>query len=150
MKSIVAEICRAKREARVKPALATELEIRRALSSRGVRFTANTFKAMLRELECDPDIITRRLLRYNGYSLRNEDNANTTQEQQEELSAEARSAGQASTSKHSILSKPAVAESEETLSRPTSTVRGVPNDGQDNPSDGSGPHYADKYWWSEI
>ena len=78
MKSIVAEICRAKREARVMPALATELDIQKALSSRGVRFTADTFRAMLRELERDSDIITHRLLRYNGYSLKSEDNANTT------------------------------------------------------------------------
>lgn len=78
MKLIVAEICRAKREARVVPALATELDIQKALSSRGVRFAADTFKAMLRELERNPDIITHRLLRYNGYSLKSEDNADTT------------------------------------------------------------------------
>ena len=73
MKSIVAEICRAKREARVIPALATELDIQKVLSSRGVRFTADTFKAMIRELERDSDIITHRLLRYNGYSIKGED-----------------------------------------------------------------------------
>lgn len=72
MKSIVAEICRAKRKACVIPALATELDLQRALSSRGVRFTADTFRAMLRKLERDPDIITHRLLRYNGYSIKEE------------------------------------------------------------------------------
>ena len=73
MKLIIVEICRAKRETRVIPALATELEIQRALSSRGVRYTADAFRTMLRELQRDPDIITHRLMRYNGYSIKNED-----------------------------------------------------------------------------
>ena len=73
MRSIVAEICKEKREARVIPALATELNIQRVLSSRGVRSTADTFRAMMRELERDPDIITHRLLRYNGYSIKGEE-----------------------------------------------------------------------------
>ena len=73
MRSIVAEICKEKREARVTPALATELDIQKVLSSRGVRFTADTFRAILRELEREPDIITHRLLRYNGYSIKGEE-----------------------------------------------------------------------------
>jgi hypothetical protein len=139
---IVKEICEVKR-GRVHPVLATERELKRELSRRGVPYTAKSFSDMCNALAADPRITTIRTLNQRAY-------ANNTQEQQEELSAEARSAGQAPTSKHSILSKPAVAESEETLSRPTSTVRGVPKDGQDNPSDGGGPHYADQYWWSEI
>lgn len=73
MKSIVAEICKEKREARVTPALATELDIQKVLSSRGVSFTADTFRTMMRELEREPDIITHRLLRYNGYSIKGEE-----------------------------------------------------------------------------
>lgn len=143
MKSIVAEICRAKREARVMPALATELEIQRALSSRGVPYTAKSFSDMCNALAADPRITTIRTLNQRAY-------ANNTQEQQEELSAEARSAGQKTTGKHAILSKPTVAKSEKNVSRATPTVCGMPEDGEDNTSDGSRPHYADQYWWREI
>lgn len=142
MKSMVAEICEAKR-GRVDPVLATELELKRELSRRGVMYTTESFGKMCSELATDPRITTIRTLNYTAY-------ADNTKEQQEELSATARSAGQTTTGKHSILSKPAVAKSEETLSCSTSTMRGVPEDGEDNPSDGSGSHYADKYWWSEI
>lgn len=73
MKLIIAEICKEKRDARVIPVLATELEIQRALSSRGVRYTADAFRAMLHELQRNPDIITHRLMRYNGYSIKGEE-----------------------------------------------------------------------------
>lgn len=139
---IVEEICEAKR-GKVHPVLATELELKRELARRGVAYTAKSFRQMCSELATDPRITTIRTLNYTAY-------ADNTQEQQEELSAKARGAGQTNTGEHPILPEPAVAASEETLSRPTSTMRGVPEDGEDNPSDGSRPHYADKYWWSEI
>ena len=143
MKSMVAEICRAKREARIMPVLATELELKRELSRRGVTYTTESFGKMCSELAADPRITTIRTLNYTAY-------ADNTQEQQEGLSAEARGAGQTTSGKHSILSEPAVEKSKETLSRPTSTMCGVPEDREDNPSDGGGSHHADKYWWSEI
>lgn len=69
---IVQEICEAKR-GKVHPALATELELKRELSRRGIPYTADTFRMVLRELERNPDIITHRLLRYNGYSIKGEE-----------------------------------------------------------------------------
>lgn len=139
---IVKEICEAKR-GKVHPALATELELKRELSRRGVTYTTESFREMCSNLATDPRITTIRTLNQRAY-------ADNTQEQQEGLSAEARGAGQTTTSKHSILPKPAVAKSEETLSRSTPAMRGMPKDGKDNASDGSGSHHADKYWWCEI
>lgn len=69
LKAVVAEIC-ASKQGRIDPALATELELKQALSSRGVNYTTDTFRAMLRALEADDEIITRRCLRYNGYQIR--------------------------------------------------------------------------------
>lgn len=139
---IVEEICEAKR-GKVHPALATELELKRELSRRGVTYTTESFRQMCSELATDPRITTIRTLNYTAY-------ADNTQEQQESLSAEARGAGQTTTGKHSILSEPAVAKSEATIPRTTSTMCGVPEEGEDNASDGSGSHHADKYWWREI
>lgn len=139
---IVQEICEAKR-GKVRPVLATELELKRELSRRGVMYTTESFGKMCSELATDPRITTIRTLNQRAY-------ADNTQEQQEGLSAEARGAGQTTTGKYAILPKPAVAKSEEVVSRATPTVRGVPEDGEDNPSDGGGSHHADKYWWSEI
>lgn len=139
---IVKEICEAKR-GKVLPVLATELELKRELSRRGVIYTTESFSDMCNALVADPRITTIRTLNYTSY-------ADNTEEQQEELSAKARGAGQTTTGKYSILSEPAVAKSEEIVSRATPTVRGVPEDGEDNTSDGSGSHYVDKYWWIEI
>lgn len=72
MKSLVAEICATKRLNKVEPALATEVELKQGLSRRGVAYTAKSFKVMLAELEAQPDIIVRRLLRYNGYEINQE------------------------------------------------------------------------------
>lgn len=69
MRNLVEEICRAKREARIVPALATELDLKNELSRRGVKWTAETFKQMLAELEARPDIITRRCLKFNAYEI---------------------------------------------------------------------------------
>ena len=142
MKSIVAEICEAKR-GKVHPVLATELELKRELARRGVAYTAESFRQMCSELATDPRITTIRTLNYTAYAY-------NTQEQQEGLSAEARGAGQTTTVQHAILSEPAVAKSETTISGATSTMRGVPDEGKDNTSDGGGSHHSDKYWWSEI
>lgn len=139
---IVKEICEAKR-GKVLPVLATELELKRELSRRGVAYTTESFSNMCNALVANPRITTIRTLNYTAY-------ADNTQEQQEVLSAKARGAGQTTSGKHSILSEPAVAKSEEIVPRATPTMRGVPEDGADNTSDGSRPHYADKYWWFEI
>lgn len=139
---IVKEICEAKR-GKVHPVLATELELKRELSRRGVMYTTESFSEMCSELATDPRIVTIRTLNYTAY-------ADNTKEQQEGLSAKARGARPTTPSKHSILSEPAVAKSEEVVSRATPTVRGVSDDGEDNTSDGGGSHHADKYWWSEI
>lgn len=72
LKAVVAEIC-ASKQGRIDPALATELELKQALSSRGVSYTADTFRLMLQELEADEEIITRRCLRYNGYQIHKKD-----------------------------------------------------------------------------
>lgn len=142
MKSIVAEICEAKR-GKVCPVLATELELKRELARRGVTYTAESFGKMCSELATDPRITAIRTLNHTAYAY-------NTQEQQEELSAKARGAGQTTTGKHPILSKPAVAPREETISRAAPSMCGVSDEGEDNTSNGSGPHYADKYWWREI
>lgn len=139
---IVKEICEAKR-GKVHPVLATELELKRELSRRGVMYTTESFRQMCSELATDPRITTIRILNYTAY-------ADNTQEQKEGLSAKARGAGATTPSKHAILPKPAVAKSEKIVSRATPTMRGVPEGGQDNHGDGGGSHYADKYWWSEI
>lgn len=139
---IVKEICEVKR-GKVCPVLATELELKRELARRGVTYTAESFGKMCSELATDPRITAIRTLNYTAY-------ADNTQEQQESLFAEARGAGQTTTSKYTILPKPAVAKSEATIPRATSTMCGVPEQGEDNASDGSGSHHADKYWWREI
>jgi hypothetical protein len=139
---IVKEICEAKR-GKVRPVLATELELKRELARRGVAYTAESFGRMCSELATDSRITTIRTLNYTAYAY-------NTQEQQEILSAKARGAGQTTTGKYSILSEPAVEKSEAAISRPTSTMCGVPESGEDNTSDGGGPYHADKYWWSEI
>lgn len=74
LKRIVEDICRVKREARIVPALATELEIKRELSRQGVHYTAEFFKQMLSQLEASPDIVVRRLRNYKGFELLNASN----------------------------------------------------------------------------
>lgn len=145
MKQLVVEICQAKREKGVFPVCASELDLKRELSRKGIKWTLEAFSLWLEELKAGPDIIVHEAL--NFYTFYYADN---TQEQQEDLSAEARSAGQTNTGEHSILSKSAVETTEEAISGPASTVRGVPDEGKDNASDGSGSHHTDKYWWREI
>lgn len=77
----IAEICEKKQYQSIDPALTTELELRRALMRQGVTFTAESFRAMLAELEADSQVITRRLLMYNGYELsRDADNTKANKE----------------------------------------------------------------------
>lgn len=71
IKAIVEDICRRKREQRIDPVLASELEIKRELSRRGVHYTAESFKQMLSQLEASPDIVVRRLRNYRGYEVKN-------------------------------------------------------------------------------
>lgn len=71
IRGIVEEICRRKREARIVPALATELEIKQELSRQGVHYTAESFRQMLSQLETSPGIVVRRLINYRGYELKN-------------------------------------------------------------------------------
>lgn len=78
VKKIIAEICEAKRQQRVHPALATEIEIKLELIRQGVRLSAAEFKELCAAMAEDDEIITRRLLRDNGYELREEYDANTT------------------------------------------------------------------------
>lgn len=70
---IVKEICEAKR-GKVHPALATELELKRELSRRGVTYTAKSFSKMCSELATDPRITAVRTLNHTAY-------ADNTQEQ---------------------------------------------------------------------
>ena len=71
LKQIVEDICRAKRDARIVPALATEVELKVELSRRGVHYTTESFRQMLSQLEASPDIVVRRLRNYRGYEVNN-------------------------------------------------------------------------------
>lgn len=82
MRSLIAEIVRVKREERIEPALATELELKQALAREG-GYDISDWIRIKAELEESPDIITHRLLRYNGYEIR--DYANITETTTKEL-----------------------------------------------------------------
>lgn len=142
MIELVREICERKR-GKVHPELATELEIKQALSRQGVLYTAESFAEMLRVLAEDPHIKTIRTINHNAYAY-------ITETAAESIPPEEGDAGAPHTRKHAILSEPTVAQSEEKLSRSTSPVCGVPGEGGDNTSDDSGSHHANQYWWSEI
>lgn len=79
VKKIIAEICEAKRQQRIHPALATEIEIKQELIRQGVRLSAAEFKELCAAMAEDEDIITHRLLQYNGYELRDKYDADTTE-----------------------------------------------------------------------
>ena len=64
---IVEEICEAKR-GKVYPVLATELELKLELASRGVAYTAESFGKMCSELATDLRITTIRTLNYTAYA----------------------------------------------------------------------------------
>lgn len=142
MINLVREIYERKR-GKVHPEGATELEIQQELSRRGVHYTTELFQQMCTELKRHPRITTYRTLNHTAYAY----NPETAEES---VSAEARDTGATHTREYPLLSEPAVAQSEEKLSRRTSPVCGVPGKGGDNTSDDSGSHHANQYWWSEI
>ena len=72
------------------PAIATSIEIQRELIQRGAKLTHESWQRKLAKLEADPDVVTRRLLRYNGYELRNY--ANDTEANTESISTPAKGA----------------------------------------------------------
>lgn len=142
MINLVREICERKR-GRVHPELATELEIKQALSRQGVQYTAESFAEMLRVLAEDPHIKTIRTINHNAYAY-------ITETAEESVSAEARDSGATQTREYPLLSRAAMAEGEKELPGGAPPVRGVRESWEDNASEGSGPHYANQYWWSEI
>ena len=93
MRCLIEEIVQVKRESRIEPAVATELELKQALAREGGYDTSDWIRIKA-ELEESPDIITHRLLRYNGYEIR--DYANIAETTTKELSSEARSARETS------------------------------------------------------
>lgn len=79
VKKIIAEICEAKRQQRIHPVLATEVEIKRELMRKGIELTARLWNRIATALSEDEGIITHRLLRYNGYKLKEKYDADTTE-----------------------------------------------------------------------
>ena len=142
MIELVREICERKR-GKVHPELATELEIKQALSRQGVHYTAESFTEMLRVLAEDPHIKTIRTINHNAYAY-------ITETAEESVSAEARDAGATHTREYPLLSEPAMEEGEKELPGGAPPMRGVREAWEDNTSDDSGSHHADKLWWSEI
>ena len=69
VKEAIAQICAEKRAQRITPAIATTLEIQRALEAQGVTTSFNDIAA---EVDGDPLIRKYRLLRYNGYEYAND------------------------------------------------------------------------------
>lgn len=82
MRCLIAEIVRVKRESMIEPAVATEIELKQALAREG-GYDISDWIRIKAELEESPDIITHRLLRYNGYEIR--DYANITENTTKEL-----------------------------------------------------------------
>ena len=142
MINLVREIYERKR-GKVHPEGATELEIQQELSRRGVHYTTELFQQMCTELKRHPRITTYRTLNHTAYAY-------NTETPEKRIPAQEGGPGAKITRKYAILSEPAVAQSEEKLSRRTSPVCGVPGKGGDNTSDDSGSHHANQYWWSEI
>ena len=142
MIDLVREICERKR-GRVHPELATELEIKQALSRQGVHYTAESFAEILRALAEDPHIKTIRTINYNAYAY-------ITETAEESIPPEEGDAGAPHTREYPLLSEPAVAEGTQELPRSQPPMRGVREAWEDNTSDGSGSHHTHQYWWSEI
>lgn len=142
MIELVREICERKR-GKVHPELATELEIKQALSRQGVHYTAESFAEMLRVLAEYPHIKTIRTINHNAYAY-------ITETAEESVSAEARDPGATHTREYPLLSEPAMEEGEKELPGGAPPVRGVCESWEDNTSDGSGSHHPHQYWWSEI
>ena len=142
MIELVRDICERKR-GKVHPELATELEIKQALSRQGVQYTAESFAEMLRVLAEDPHIRTIRTINHNAYAY-------ITETAEESIPTEEGDAGATHTRKYALLSEPAVAEGAQELPGGAPPMRGVREAWEDNASDGSGSHHPHQYWWSEI
>lgn len=61
-----------KRQQKITPAIATSIEIQQALLQMGVELTPDLWRVILDRLEADPQVNTRRLLKFNGYQLHGE------------------------------------------------------------------------------
>ena len=142
MIELVREICERKR-GKVHPELATELEIKQALSRQGVHYTAESFAEMLRVLAEDPHIKTIRTINHNAYAY-------ITETAEESIPPGEGDAGPTHPRKYAILPKSAVAEGEKELPGGAPPMRGVRESWEDNASEGSGSHHPHQYWWSEI
>ena len=142
MIELVREICERKR-GKVHPELASELELKQALSRQGVHYTAESFAEMLRVLAEDPHIKTIRTINHNAYAY-------ITETAEESIPPEEGDAGATHTREYPLLSKSALEEGEEELPGGAPPVRGVREAWEDNASDGSGSHHPHQYWWSEI
>lgn len=142
MINLVRDICERKR-GKVHPEGATELELKHELSRQGVYYTAESFQQMCETLKHHPRITTYRTLNHIAYAY-------ITEATEESLLTQERGAGATHPRKHAILSKPTVAQSAQELPRSTSPMCGVPGEGEDYPSDDSGSHHADKFWWSTL
>ena len=142
MIELLRDICERKR-GRIDPVGATTRELERELALRGVTYTAEEFQRMCAKLEEDPNVRKYRTLNDIAYAY-------ITEADKESLSTEARGARAKNTRKHRFLSKSAMAEGETQLPGGASAMCGVPESWEDNPSESSGSHNADKFWWSEI
>ena len=142
MIELLRDICERKR-GRIDPVGATTRELKRELALRGVTYPTEEFQRMCAKLEEDSNVRKYRTLNDIAYAY-------ITEADKESLSTEARGARSKSTRKHRLLSKSAMAEGEDELLGGASAMCGVPESWEDNPSESSGPHHADKYWWSEI
>lgn len=142
MINLVRDICERKK-GKIHPEIATELEIGQELTKRGIAWTKDSLEAMLAELAKDTRIRTCRTINYTAYAY-------ITETTEESIPSQARGTGPTHTRKYALLSKSAVAKSEEDISRVEPSMCGVPNEGEDNTSDSSGSHHSDKFWWTEI
>lgn len=142
MIELLRNICERKR-GRIDPVGATTRELERELSQRGVNCTAEEFQRMCAKLEEDPNVRKYRTLNDIAYAY-------ITEADKESLSTEARNPWSPKIRKYRLLSKLAMAEGEDELPGGASAMCGVPESWEDNPSESSGSHHADKYWWREI
>lgn len=142
MFTLVRDICERKK-GKIHPEIATELEIAQELTKRGIAWTKDSLEAMLAELAKDARIRTCRTINHTAYAY-------ITETTEESIPPEARDTGPTHTRKYALLSKSAVAKSEEDISRVEPSMRGVSGEGEDNTSDSGGSYHSDKFWWTEI
>lgn len=142
MIELLRDICERKR-GRIDPVGATTRELKRELALRGVICTAEGFQRMCAKIEEDPNVRKYRTLNDIAYAY-------ITEADKENLSTEARNPWSPKIRKYRLLSKLAMAEGEDELPGGASAMCGVSESWEDNPSESSGSHRADKFWWSEI